>query len=267
MREPWDAKNAKSINVYGKVIDQYGQPVVGVTVNAGTLLIISFDRSGGEKFSSLTDAHGEFSFTGLHGARFGLGLEKPGYIYDPKTYLDWWDNYKPDPGRPATFIMWKLKGAEPMAHVEAHCGLACDAVPTSFDLLIGSKANAGKDLTVTLTRNPLSIDRSKPFDWTLTLQIATGGLIPVGPSYAYEAPAVGYQPSITVSRSASEKNWSPSLVQTYFFSARNGQVYGRITVNLMANYEPPPTRFEIEIYANPAGSRNLEFDPAKEINY
>ena len=72
---------------------------------------------------------------------------------------------------------------------------------------------------------------------------------------------------ITVSRSASEKNWSPSLVQTYFFSARNGQVYGRITVNLMASYEPPPTHFEIEIYTNPAGSRNLEFDPAKEINY
>jgi hypothetical protein len=34
---------------------------------------------------------------------------------------------------------------------------------------------------------------------------------------------------------------------------------------IMADFQPPPTLFDINIYANPAGSRNLEFDPAKEI--
>ncbi len=48
-----------------------------------------------------------------------------------------------------------------------------------------------------------------------------------------------------------------------FFKSRGGQNYGKVTINLMANYEPPPTHFEIDAYVNPAGSRNLEIDPKK----
>ena len=36
-------------------------------------------------------------------------------------------------------------------------------------------------------------------------------------------------------------------------------------VQLTADYEKPPTHFEMEVYVNPSGSRNLEFDPAKQI--
>lgn len=264
IQEAMNLENTKPINVYGKVIDQYGQPVVGAKVKGGTLLYISIDSSGGQEFSTITDNQGRFSFTGLHGARFGFGLEKEGYEYDPKKYLGWWDNYRPDANGPAVFTMWKLKGAEPMVHIEAHCGLAVDGTATSFDLLTGKKTSDG-DLAIRLVRNPVNIDRSKPFDWTLTLQINGGGLIPVETTYTNEAPAEGYKSSVTVSMHASEKNWSPSLVQTYFFKARNGQVYGRITANLMANYQPAPTHFEFEVYTNPSGSRNLEFDPSKVV--
>ena len=58
-------KMLPQLDVYGKVIDQSGQPVIDATVKAGTLLIKSFDRSGGEAFSTVTDAQGRFSFTGL----------------------------------------------------------------------------------------------------------------------------------------------------------------------------------------------------------
>jgi hypothetical protein len=110
----WKGDNAKPINVYGKIVDQFGQPVVGAKVNGGTLLYLSFERSGGEKFTTVTDSQGLFSFTDLHGVRFGFGVEKAGYEYDPRKYLDWWDHYKPDPRNPAVFVMWKLQGAEPM---------------------------------------------------------------------------------------------------------------------------------------------------------
>jgi len=264
MRAAISLENAKPINVYGKVIDQYGQPVVGANVKGGTLLYVSIDKSGGQEIFTITDDQGRFSFTGLHGARFGFDLEKSGYEYDPRKYLDWWDSYKPDANNPAIFTMWKLKGAEPMVHIEAHCGLAGDGTVTGFDLLTGKKASDSGDVVIGFVRNPVNIDRSKPFDWTLTLQISGGGLIPIESVYANEAPAEGYQSSVIVNMTASEKNWSPSFVQSYYFKARNGQIYGKITVNLMANYQPPPTRFEIEIFTNPKpGSRNLEFDPQK----
>ena len=41
-------QNAKSLDFYGKVVDQHGQPVSGVSVKAGIGLVIDFEHSGGE---------------------------------------------------------------------------------------------------------------------------------------------------------------------------------------------------------------------------
>jgi hypothetical protein len=38
-------------------------------------------------------------------------------------------------------------------------------------------------------------------------------------------------------------------------------------LKIMADFQPPPTLFDVQIYANPAGSRNLEFDPKKQIRW
>jgi len=254
--------NAKPINVYGKVIDQFGQPVVDAKVNGATLLLMGFDHSGGESFPTTTDSEGRFSFTGLHGARFGLDIEKAGYKYDTQLYVNWWNNYKPDPDNPAIFHMWKLQGAEPLVHTSIQAGLSCNGSPRNFDVLAGLR-DAG-DLVVTLTRNPVNIDRSKPFDWTLTFGIANGGLIEITDLYPNEAPAGGYQPSVAINMPADAKNWTPSVVKSYYIY--DGKNYGRITINIMADYQPPPTHFEIDSYVNPVpGDRNLEFDPAQAI--
>ncbi len=267
MRIASEAENKKALDFFGKVVDQYANPVEAVKVKAGVGLILDFDHSGGKEYYTETDAAGKFSFVGIHGAGVGFTLTKEGYFYNqrlPSTSRP--NTYVPDSSNPVIFPIWKLKGAEPIVHIEAHCGLAGDGTVTGFDLLTGKKTSGGGDVMIGFVRNPVNIDRSKPFEWTLTLQISGGGLIPIESAYANEAPAEGYQSSIIASMAASEKNWSPSFVQSYFFKARNGQIYGKITVNLMANYQPPPTRFEIEIFTNPKpGSRNLEFDPAKAI--
>jgi hypothetical protein len=59
--------------------------------------------------------------------------------------------------------------------------------------------------------------------------------------------------------------WQPEFQHAYYFKSKDGQVYGRMTINITADFQPPPTYFGAEIYANPAGSRNLEFDPKKQI--
>ena len=259
-------ENSTPINFYGKVMDQYGKPIDTVTVEGGVMLYGGFTQSKSETYNTQTDTQGRFSFVGLHGVDFGVNFQKDGYFYDLKISSKRPDNYyTTEPDHPIIYTMWKLKGAEPMVHLPlVQGGIPYDGSETNFNLLTGRKNDPVKDMVVKLLRNPLAIDRNKPFDWNLTLSIPDGGLSEASDSYPYQAPEGGYQPLITVNMPATDKNWSSAFDKLFYFKARNGQVYGRIKVHLTANYEGATTHFEFELYANPSGSRNLEWDPAKE---
>jgi hypothetical protein len=256
-----DIANNGSLDFYGKIIDQNSQPVTGAKVNGYVMTQVGLERTKETQHLTESDAEGNFEFIGLHGESLGVGPEKEGYQYDEHGNGNWSLGGKTDPSNRVIFKMWKLQGAEPMLHTSIQAGLACDGTPRKFDPLTGRR-DAG-DLVVTLTRKPVNIDRGKPFDWTLTLGISGGGLIPINDLYPDEAPADGYQSSVAINMPSDTKNWTPSVVQSYYIF--DGKNYGRITINIMANYQPPPTHFEIDSYVNPAGSRNLEFDPSKQV--
>jgi hypothetical protein len=152
-----------------------------------------------------------------------------------------------------------------MTHANIHAYIPCDGSVTRFDLLTGKKNTAG-DLAVKLTRNPVDIDRGKPFDWSIVFEISNGGLQDIMDLYPNEAPADGYKTAITTNFPADMPKWTPSFNHPYYFVAENGRVYGRINISFQADFQPPPTLFDAEIYANPSGSRNLEFDQNKWIN-
>jgi hypothetical protein len=115
------AQNAKSLDFYGKVIDQHGDPVAGVKITAAVGRIVSLTESGGEKLYTETDSNGKFSFLGIRGSGVGYLLSKDGYSFSqrqpassrPKDYV-------PDPDNPMVFKMWKLQGAEPMVKARIH---------------------------------------------------------------------------------------------------------------------------------------------------
>jgi hypothetical protein len=50
------AQNAKSLDFYGKVIDQHSDPVAGVKITAAVGRIVSLTESGGEKYYTETDS-------------------------------------------------------------------------------------------------------------------------------------------------------------------------------------------------------------------
>jgi hypothetical protein len=264
LQERWNAENSKPLDFYGKVIDQLGAPITGVKVNARVGLYVSFTRSGGKDFFTETDSTGRFSFVGIRGAGAGFVLKKEGYIYDQRSPSSSRPNdYVPNVDKPVVFTMWKLQGAEPMVHAKVHAYVPCDGTATSYDILTGHKAADG-DLVLTLTRTPVDIVRGRRFDWKATVELRNGGgVIPINETYPNEAPAEGYEPKLTVEMSASMKGWDAAFERSYYF--KSGRVYGRMTVSIQADFQPPPTSFDVEIYANPSGSRNLEFDPAKAI--
>jgi hypothetical protein len=260
-----ESRNTKSLDFYGRIIDQNDHPVDGVKITAKVGLFLGISHSGGKDYDTESDSAGKFNFTGIHGAGTGFILQKEGYVYDQRQPSSSRPNdYIPDPDNPVIFRMWKLKGAEPMIHHNMQVKISCDGSANGFNLQAGRRLPSGNDLTVQLTRNPVNIVRGTPFDWSVTIGISNGGLIKITDLYPNEAPTEGYQPSITLTMSANAPNWTPSVSESYYFY--NGNNYGRMTISVMANFQPPPTFFDADIYMNPSGSRNLEYDPAQQAN-
>ena len=264
-----------SMDTYGKVVDQDGQPVVDAKVRGR----LRFEGPGdSEKHDTITDKDGRFHFLGLHGKKLGIFPEKEGYEFNMNINyaVHRPDDYLPDPKNPLIIRMWKLHGGEPMNHVQIHSSVPCDDSIERFNLLArrwnGTNPDGlpmNGDLMIKLTRNPLILantNRWKPFNWSVTLVITNGGLLEfTNQPYPYEAPAEGYQPMITLDFPTNMVEWKHEFKRAYYFKAQNGQIYGRMTLHVDASRPQPPTYFDAEIYANPGGSRNLEFDPGKQI--
>jgi len=252
--------NAASLDTYGKVVDQSGQAIYGVKVQG----FVKVGIGDSEEIDTETDAQGQFQFLGAHGQGLGIRLHKNGYEYGYKTPYQRPFDYLADPGNPLVITLWKLHGPEPMVHTSIHEYVPCDGSVICFDLLTGKKSPNG-DLGVSVTRNPLNIVRGKPFNWSVTFEITNGGLQSITNLYPNEAPLAGYQSMVTYMFLTNAFQWSSTATPYLYFKSKDGKVFGRMNVEITADYQPPPTVFRADILANPAGSRNLEYDPKKRI--
>jgi len=264
MKELLDTENRKSLNLYGKVIDQYGEPVVGAKVKGSVLLNVNFTHSGGETYYTETDLEGRFKFVDLHGVELGIWPEKDDYSYDLKLSARRAENYyKADPEDPAVFIMWKVSGSEPMVHSKLDSRVPYDGRSAAFNLFTGKLDTVG-DLRITLLRNPLQIKRGREqFDWNVQIEIIGGGLIEIKDPYPNLAPESDYQ-SVQFGINRESPDWTKRLTKMFYVHLQNGN-YGRTTIDLTVDSERPDTGISVEAWLNPSGSRNLEYDSAKKI--
>jgi hypothetical protein len=147
-----------SLDTYGKVIDQDGQPVAGVQV----LSHLMKGLGDYKECDTVTDANGLFHYTGLHGMALILHFKKEGYEFNERLLPQRPDNYLPDPSNPLIIQVWKLHGGEPMKYAQIHSSVPCDGSIERFNLLARrwngtnpSGLPADGDLMIKLTRNPL----------------------------------------------------------------------------------------------------------------
>jgi hypothetical protein len=258
------AENARSLDFYGKVVDQFGHPIPGVQAKGSILLVVSPISSANKEVVAETDAGGRFEFVGFHGANFGVLLEKPGYESNGKSNSS--PNGRSDRNNPVIFTLWKTQGAQPMVHTQLDSRVPYDGRMAAFDIFSGLKTNTG-DLQVTLTRNPVQVHRGgDPFDWVVKIHLVGGGLVETSAAYPYEAPNSGYQPTVDLSMTKNAPDWTQRLTKTYYIRTANGD-YGRVNIDLTTDSERPQgTGISIETWLNPTpGSRNLEFDRDKAI--
>jgi hypothetical protein len=131
--------------------------------------------------------------------------------------------------------------------------------------------NIAGDMLVQI-QHPPQFKPGEKFDWSFVLTANDGGFIEVTNNmYLNEAPESGYQRQYKVNGCVTNYNefQGYSLDRQdlkFFLKSRGGQVYGHF--DILGFYPYPPKEMaalRIEFYINPSGSRNLEFDPAKQI--
>jgi hypothetical protein len=261
----WDAYNQTRQDRYGKVIDQDGHPVAGVEVT-GTIEFVPDDKPD-LTYKTQTDANGLFQFTGLHGAGLAVKVAKSGYEMDYRRGL-FVPSGQSSPTNRVVYTMWKLKGAEPMIHDTKYYGINPDGRAFTIDLVNKRKiegTNSMGDLQVQIQR-PATIKPKERFDWSWVMTAISGGVIEVtNIGYLYEAPESGYQKIYSIYMTAADPNWQEQIERTFYIESRDGKIFGHIYVTIIPDYHET-SFFKIESFINPAGSRNLEFDPQKQIH-
>jgi hypothetical protein len=257
--------NDVPILFYGKLEDQFANPVVGARV-ATSIRIYNGARSAVERSSVVSSANGLFQISGGMGESLGVVPSKQGYVlaatntYFKYSYL-YPDHFTPDPNSPTVIKMFKLQGAEPLVGIDQRFRIPVTGTPTYFDLLAGKIVPNGGDLSVTVERPAGVVSQQQPQDWGLKIEAVDGGLIEtsfVEARVTFQAPENGYQPSDTIHMSTTN-HWSNLDEQMFFLSSRKGQVYSKVYLSFLINPNPQdPAAISFRGAANANASRNWE---------
>ena len=251
-------ENQKSLDLYGKVVDQYGAPVVDAKVRGGIGINVSMAQSGGEIRYTQTDAQGCFNFVGIHGAGIGIWPQKEGYFYNLKIPWQRPQDYYPDPNSPLVFTMWKIRGNEPLSHTSINAELSSDGSTFVFDSNTGNQSESG-DMKITFARAPEKVSAGlvHPFDWQFKIEIVNGGLVQENDFYPFWSPDSGYQPSFEINFKSKSVPWQNQFVQNFYIKNSSGK-YGLMSLTVYSASTPPQAL--VNITFNPSGSQNLEPD-------
>jgi hypothetical protein len=251
-------ENFKSQDTYGKVIDQYGEPIANVGVKGN--LILNDGTYGGfnvKKFTTTTDSNGCFEFTGKHGAALNLLISKDGYKMGDRG-----EGYKgpvggkSSPDNRVILTMWKIHGGEPLIKSAINAKLSPFGSSATFDITTGKAATAG-DLQMIFSRFPPAIAPGlvRHYDWRFKIEVVNGGLLQENDPYPYLAPDTGYQPSFEINVSSNNVPWQNQFEQSFYIKNSQGH-YGLMKVLVYSASTPPEA--QISFTVNPSGSRNLE---------
>lgn len=264
--------NKKPQNFYGKVIDQDGNPLAGVSVVGK--LVLNDGTYGGVKtqeYDTTTDSDGLFEFTGLHGAGLGITISKPGYENGWKN-----DAYQSPSGGQSSpadrviYRMWSTNVHEQLITGDKSFEVVPDGRPYFINLTDGTiSEHEGGDLKVWIeyTNQPV---RGQLYDWSAGIEVINGGLWEVPqaamnsgfsdkPSIPmYEAPADGYVSSFSLKEQIKGGQRGEIGSRYFYLLLNNGKEYGRMNINLFAPHgHLHPGLIRISYAINPSGSRIL----------
>ncbi|MGV3661403.1 MAG: carboxypeptidase-like regulatory domain-containing protein [Prosthecobacter sp.] len=258
------------ITFYGKVADQFGNPVAGANVE---MRVNDSSSRKGRVLKLTADAQGVFSIADVAGLSLYVSVSKAGYYrvrtQDGKRGSEDGFAYgedlghgihKPEPGNPAIFLLQKEGVKETLVRQkEVDRRIAKDGSPLQF--LLGD-GNASHAIVLQCWTQDENVITGGQYDWHMKVTVPHGGLIPRVGDFAFEAPQDGYVSAdeYTMAKSTPSAQWKDFVEKSYFVRFADG-VYARVNVRILA-YGAHSAVFSS--YLNPKpGSRNLEEDPRK----
>lgn len=262
------------ITFYGKVVDEAGNPVPFADVEYSFANKV---MANGSTAKTQADASGCFKLSG-HGIAVGLSVRKEGYyplgeqsagnfVYsDVAGPLSVYD----DPKKPALFVLKKRGTVEPLLVFERKkFDPTKTNLPVFLDLSTGLVVEIENKSTVKFetqldqaAMQTPSFDGDDPVSWKCTLSVTGGGVKVREGELDFVAPEDGYQASDIIDMPASlGDKWIGGIFRSYFIKLSNGN-YARIDVRYSMG---PVSVIKVTGYYNPAGSRNLEFDPKLQL--
>lgn len=261
IRQHIEAQNVP-IEFYGKAIDENGNPLSGVKVSVKVrhwkvTTPIAFGAEGQMiPVEKETGQDGDFQINGVTGDGFDVeSLGKIGYELEPGQH-----SYGAAGGSiesPVVFKMWATNIHEQLISGKNSFHIEPDGRPYVIDLTKGSIAEAGKgDLKIWVKR-PAQIALGQKYDWSCEVDAINGGLLQEDNlnSSMYSAPTNGYISAFQFEQKI-ESGWGDSTgLKRFFVRLNNGQVYGRITIELIAYYNDRiPGMIRLQYALNPSGS-------------
>ena len=264
IRQYMESQN-KPIDFYGQVIDQDGNPLAGVSIKGEALRVkVVVPAAWGDKdeiipIAKETDAAGRFEIQGITGRAVELeSIQKSGYEAEPVKRA--WKSTEGTLESPVIFRMWSANIHEQLITGEKRFRIAPDGRTYAIDLTKGTIDESGDgDLRVWVKR-PDPIVFGQRYDWACELDVANGGLLQETDSFSsmFSAPVEGYLPSFRFDQKVGS-GWGDSTgSKRFYLMLKNGQAYGRITIELYAYYNDRiPGLIVIKYAINPSGSRIL----------
>lgn len=277
MQEEWSV-SAGEIVFYGKVVDQYNQPVAGVTISVNTPIPVGYMQARPRRCQVQSDNEGRFEVTkrsfGLNALKgsflFIDSIEKNGYEYirgtDPNLGFSYrhgyTDKHLPDSKNPIVFHIRKKEAVPIFLIEERYLELRVDAGDSGkslgYDFIqrarikdvqhTRSDANLICDLQLKATFNASSVT------WIVTLFTGnTNGGIITSEQLLYEAPQDGYRLEYIFTP---EDHKTPTKRYIYLRS-RNPAIYSRIEIQYI-NANKEFFRLSGKSATNPYGDRNFE---------
>jgi hypothetical protein len=277
-REQWDWWDAMEkadpdfqwkmpIAFYGKVLDQFGQPVAGAEVELNWTTVIG--PIPDPKKNIFTGSDGQFAVTGIQGKGITISVSKEGYNRTPDwiqsfEYAAFFNDnfYVPDPNNPVLFHLRKILDAEPMYLFKTHNELTPGSPPLILDIASG-KMRAPGDFAFLVQIGEKGNENW--FDYSVSVEALNGaGFIVTTEENPNQAPDNGYQKTFAIQQMAADTNYSPNLSFHFYAKTREGR-YGVVYVDMTVP-RSGPINFYTAVRYNPSGSKNLEFDYRKWIN-
>ena len=277
-----------NITFYGRVIDQYNQPVKNATVwyeGANTYL-----SAGGGRGLVTTDDNGYFEID-TEGASLTIGTVTHSEIgqisYElPKLTNSWLSaragsiNFLSAKDKQGIYPTWRDHSEKNKAYI-IHAWRLGDYEGAKSGYVSAGLLATGKIYTLKLNeikrRNRLiegqkeghfhisctrpHIDSYKDrFDWSASIIPVNGGIQETNDLYMNIAPATGYQSSLNIVMRKGSNDYKHKLLNKRYYFTANGKDYGSLFVHFdpFASIEEDACSISIRYKINPTGSRNLE---------